>query len=61
MMRHLPWNNLDAIPQIGYTWNNFFDEKGMTTSTGMQLSTNWAGLYSDGINPLNNLVQFLTR
>ncbi|HYJ65676.1 MAG TPA: PA14 domain-containing protein, partial [Parafilimonas sp.] len=51
----LPWNNLDAIPQIGYTWNNFFDEKGMITSTGMQLSTNWAGLYSDGKNPLNNL------
>ncbi len=51
----LPWNNLDAIPQIGYTWNNFFDEKGFITSTGMVLSTNWAGLYSDGKNPLNNL------
>jgi hypothetical protein len=50
----LPWNNTDAIPQIGYTWNNFFDEKGMTTSTGMQLTTNWAGLYSAGMNPLNN-------
>ena len=31
----LPWNNTDVIPQIGYTWNNFFDEKGMITSTGM--------------------------
>lgn len=50
----LPWNNLDVIPQIGYTWNNFFDEKGVPTSTGMQLSTTWAGLYSDGVNPLNN-------
>ncbi len=50
----LPWNNTDAIPQVGYTWNNFFDEKGMPTSTGMQLITNWAGLYSAGMNPLNN-------
>jgi hypothetical protein len=50
----LPWNNTDAIPQIGYAWNNFFDEKGMTTSTGMQLLTNWAGLYTAGMNPLNN-------
>jgi hypothetical protein len=50
----LPWNNTDAIPQIGYVWNNFFDEKGMTTSTGMQLLTNWAGLYNAGMNPLNN-------
>jgi hypothetical protein len=50
----LPWNNTDAIPQVGYTWNNFFDEKGITTSTGMQLNTNWAGLYGAGMNPLNN-------
>ena len=45
----LPWNNLDAVPQIGYTWNNFFDEKGMITGTGMQLNTEWAGLYSAGM------------
>jgi hypothetical protein len=50
----IPWNNTDAIPQIGYTWNNFFDEKGMTTSTGMQLNTNWAGLYGAGMNPVAN-------
>lgn len=50
----LPWNNLDAIPQIGYTWNNFFDEKGMITSTGMNLTTNWAGLYSAGMSTSNN-------
>ncbi|MFS8082051.1 MAG: fibronectin type III domain-containing protein, partial [Ginsengibacter sp.] len=50
----LPWNNVDAIPQIGYTWNNFFDEKGFTTSTGMLLTSNWAGMYNAGMNPLNN-------
>ena len=50
----LPWNNTDALPQLGYTWNNFFDEKGITTSTGMVLTTNWAGMYNAGMNPLNN-------
>ncbi len=50
----LPWNNLDAVPQIGYTWDNFFDEKGMITSTGMNLTTNWAGLYSAGMSTSNN-------
>ncbi len=50
----LPWNNTDAIPQAGYAWNNFFDETGITTSTGMQLLNNWAGLYNAGMNPLNN-------
>ena len=50
----LPWNNTDVIPQMGYTWNNFFDEKGMPSSTGMLLTSNWAGLYSAGMNPLNN-------
>ena len=50
----LPWNNIDAIPQVGYIWNNFFDEKGFTTSTGMLLTTNWAGMYNAGMNPLNN-------
>jgi hypothetical protein len=47
----LPWNNTDALPQNGYTWNNFYDEKGMTTSTGMQLNSSWAGLYGAGMNP----------
>ena len=50
----LPWNNTDALPQLGYTWNNFYDEKGITTSTGMVLTTNWAGMYNAGMNPLNN-------
>ncbi len=46
----LPWNNLNAVPQIGYTWDDFFDEKGMITGIGMQLNTVWAGLYSAGMN-----------
>jgi hypothetical protein len=50
----LPWNNTDAPPQNGYTWNNFFDEKGVTTSTGMQLNSSWAGLYGAGMNPVAN-------
>ena len=50
----LPWNNLNAVPQNGYTWNNFFDEKGMITGVGLQLNTAWAGMYSAGVNPLNN-------
>ena len=50
----LPWNNTDVLPVSGYTWSNFFDEKGNYTNTGMQLNTSWAGLYSAGVNPLNN-------
>ncbi len=50
----IPWNNTDAIPQVGYTWNNFFDETGVLTSTGMQLTNNWAGDYTAGVNPGNN-------
>ncbi len=46
----LPWNNLDAPPQIGYAWNNFFDEKGFVTGVGMQLNTEWAGVISSGMS-----------
>ena len=46
----LPWNNLDAPPQIGYIWNNFFDEKGFVTGIGMQLNTEWAGVISSGMD-----------
>ena len=49
----LPWNNLDALPQNGYSWNNFFDDKGVITGTGMQLTTDWAGLYSAGVNGMD--------
>lgn len=50
----LPWNNTDALPEDGYTWNNFFDEKGFTTSTGMELTSNWAGMYGAGMTTTNN-------
>ncbi len=49
-----PWNNTNAIPQSGYTWNNFLDETGVTTNTGMQITDNWAGMYNAGMNPGNN-------
>ncbi|MGI8952116.1 MAG: fibronectin type III domain-containing protein [Chitinophagaceae bacterium] len=50
----LPWNNINAIPQIGYTWNNFLDETSVPSSIGMQVTNNWAGLYSAGMNTGNN-------
>ena len=49
-----PWNNLNAIPQEGYTWNNFTDETGAPSSTGMQVTNTWAGLYSAGMSTGNN-------
>lgn len=50
----LPWNNLNAPPQVGYNFYNFYDEKGMITSTGMYLNTPWAGASSGGVNTTNN-------
>lgn len=50
----LPWNNTSTLPQEGYVWNNFFDEKGFTTSTGMELTSGWAGMYTDGMTMTNN-------
>ncbi len=49
-----PWNNTNAVPQQGYSWNNFKDETGFATSLGMNLLTPWAGLYGGGINTTNN-------
>jgi hypothetical protein len=48
-----PWFNVNAIPQLGYTWSNIFDETGAATSTGMQVTSQWAGMYTAGMNPLN--------
>lgn len=50
----LPWNNLNAVPQNGFIWNNFFDEKGMITGTGMQLNTELVGLYYAGMDTKRN-------
>ncbi len=50
----LPWNNLNEPPQPGFTWNNFYDEKGMMTGTGMYLTTNWSDISYFGINTGNN-------
>ena len=53
-MQVFPWNNLDVPPQLGYTWNNFFDEKGMITGTGMYLNGIWSDISYFGINTGNN-------
>ena len=50
----MPWNNLDAIPQQGYSWSNFTDETGAPSSTGMQVTNTWAGMYSAGVTTGNN-------
>jgi hypothetical protein len=49
-----PWNNLNTIPQVGYVWNNFLDEKGVPTTIGMLESGLWAGMYGNGVNTGNN-------
>jgi len=49
-----PWFNTDAIPQVGYTWSNIFDDRGLATSTGMEITDTWAGVYTDGMNPGTN-------
>ncbi|MBV9962912.1 MAG: fibronectin type III domain-containing protein, partial [Parafilimonas sp.] len=54
----IPWNNLNSIPQNGYTWSNFIDETNMPTSIGMQVTNTWAGLYSAGMNTGNNSAIF---
>ncbi|HEY2727239.1 MAG TPA: T9SS type A sorting domain-containing protein, partial [Parafilimonas sp.] len=53
-----PWNNLNAIPQNGYTWNSFIDETNMPTSIGMQVTDTWAGMYSAGMTTGNNSAMF---
>jgi hypothetical protein len=54
-----PWNNLDAgEPQKGYVWSSFLDANGLQSSVGMQLTSDWAGLYSAGMNTGNNSALF---
>lgn len=51
----VPWNNLNGgQPQLGATWNNFLDELSAQTSVGMQVTSNWSGLYSAGQDPGDN-------
>jgi hypothetical protein len=51
----LPWNNLNGgQPQLGYTWYNFLDETSALTSIGMQVTSNWSGLYGAGQSPGDN-------
>ena len=51
----LPWNNLNGgQPQLGYTWYNFLDETSAVTSVGMQVTSNWSGLYGAGQSPGDN-------
>jgi hypothetical protein len=49
----LPWNNLNAPPQVGFVWNNFVDSIGAATSVGMTVTKPFAGIQSLG-NVTNN-------
>lgn len=49
-----PWNNTAALPQLGYEWNNFFDDTGIPSSIGMNETGVFAGLYGAGMNTGNN-------
>ncbi|MEO8712141.1 MAG: T9SS type A sorting domain-containing protein, partial [Parafilimonas sp.] len=49
-----PWNNTSALPELGLTWNNFFDDSGTPSSIGMQETGVFAGLYTAGMNTGNN-------
>ncbi len=49
-----PWNNLNAQPQVGMSWNNFVDEAGIPTSIGMIETGVWDGLYGGGLTTGNN-------
>jgi len=49
-----PWNNLNTVPQPGFTWGNFLDSTGNTTSIGMVCTGLWAGLNSLGQVTGNN-------
>jgi len=49
-----PWNNLYALPVIGYTWYNFKDSSGSMTNIGMVQTQDFAGLNSLGMQTRNN-------
>jgi hypothetical protein len=49
-----PWNNLNAPPQVGFVWNNFFDSTGTATSVGMTVTQTFAGIQSLGDVTGNN-------
>jgi predicted esterase len=49
-----PWNNLNSLPMVGMTWNNFVDEAGTPTSIGMVETGYWDGLYGAGMTTGNN-------
>jgi hypothetical protein len=50
----LPWNNLNAPPQVGYVWSNFDDSAGSPTSIGMTVTKPFAGIQSLGNVTGNN-------
>jgi hypothetical protein len=50
----LPWNNLNAPPQVGYVWSNFDDSVGSPTSVGMKVTKPFAGIQSLGNVTGNN-------
>ena len=49
-----PWNNLNAPPQVGNSFNNFLDETGMITSTGLYETSDFSDISYYGINTGNN-------
>jgi large repetitive protein len=50
-----PWNNLASPPQLGETWNNYFnDESGKPTSLGLLLDGAFGGVQPVGMNTGNN-------
>jgi hypothetical protein len=50
----LPWNNLNSLPAIGVTWNNFRDSTGNQTSVSMLQTQDFAGLNAIGQTTGNN-------
>lgn len=44
-----PWNPTNAAPVLGYTWNNFLNDQGIPTSTGMVCTSPFSE-----VNPLGN-------
>jgi hypothetical protein len=49
-----PWNNLNALPAVGVTWNNFKDSTGNMTSVSMIQTQEFAGLNAIGQTTGNN-------
>ena len=49
-----PWNNTQTVPQQDYVWNNLKDDLNIPTNTGMQVTKNFDGLYSAGVQTGNN-------